>query len=128
MVFGHRNEENETSPSSDEVMEEGGRFRWLPGVVVTTAFAGFIALAWHAYHYGAQSVEDGNLVVVEADQTPMKEKPLDPGGMKFPNQDKTVFETFAGNGGNPPKVERIMPPPEEPMPKNIDSIAPASSR
>jgi SPOR domain len=65
-------------------------------------------------------VKDEDLVVVEADKTPVKDRPQDPGGMKFPNQDKTVFETFAGNAQNPPKVERVMPPPEEPMPKHID--------
>ena len=58
--------------------------------------AGFVALAWYAYHAGTQSVKDEDLIVVEADKTPMKEKPVDPGGMQFPNQDKTIFDTFAG--------------------------------
>ncbi len=101
--------------------EESSRLRWLPAAVVVAAFSGFAVLAWHAYHYGVQTVEDGELMVVEADQSPIKEKPVDPGGMKFPNQDKTVFETFSGSAGNPPKVERVMPPPEEPMPKHADA-------
>ena len=51
----------------------------------------------------------------------MKEKPADPGGMKFPNQDKTVFETFGNGTQLPPKVERVLPSPEEPMPKKLDT-------
>jgi hypothetical protein len=92
---------------------------WLPRVVVTVTVVGFVALAWYAYKTGTQSVNDEDLIVVEAEKTPLKEKPDDPGGMKFPNQDKTVFETFAGNTA-PPKVERVMPTPEEPIAKPLE--------
>ena len=95
--------------------------RWLPGVVVISALTGFSVLAWYAYTTSTQSSNEEDLLVVEADKTPMKEKPLDPGGMKFPNQDKTVFETFSNGAQQPPKVERVLPAPEEPMPKNIDT-------
>lgn len=98
-----------------------GMARFIPAVVVVSAFAGFIGLAWYAYHNGSQSLKDEDLVVVEADKTPMKDKPLDPGGLKFPNQDKTIFENFAGNVQNQPRVERVMPQPEEPMPKSLDT-------
>ncbi|MDX1975650.1 MAG: SPOR domain-containing protein [Rickettsiales bacterium] len=90
--------------------------RFVPVAVVFGAIAGFAWLAWYAYHSGAQSLNEDNLIVIEADSVPIKEKPLDPGGMKFPNQDKTVFETFSSNN-QPPKVERVLPPPEDPMPK-----------
>ncbi len=95
--------------------------RWLPRLVVVGTMVGFVALAWYAYRTGTQSVRDEDLLVVEADKTPVKEKPTDPGGMKFPNQDKTIFETFANNAQTPPKVERLMPAPEEPMPKRLDT-------
>lgn len=95
--------------------------RVLPPVVLACAFAGFVALAIYAYRAGGQSVKDGELLVVEADKTPMKEKPEDPGGMQFPNQDKTIFETFAAGGNQPPKVERVLPTPEEPIAKEVDS-------
>ncbi len=118
MGFGCRGDEVEETVVDEQDVHQS-RFRWLPGIVVLAAFSGFGVLAWHAYHYGAQSVDEGELMVVEADHGPIKEKPADPGGMKFPNQDKTVFETFSGGAANPPKVERVMPPPEEPMPKNV---------
>jgi hypothetical protein len=94
--------------------------RWLPTVVVVSALAGFVGLAWYAYNTGAQSMQEDQLLVVEADKAPMKEKPLDPGGMKFPNQDKTIFDTFAGSAP-PPRVERVLPAPEEPMPRDMDT-------
>jgi cell division septation protein DedD len=98
-----------------------GVAKWVPTFVVMTAFGGFIALAWYAYHTGTQSMNEEDLVVVEADKTPMKEKPLDPGGMKFMNQDKTIYDTFSANQANPPKVEHVMPAPEEPLAKPADS-------
>jgi len=82
--------------------------------------AGFVALAWYAYHAGTQSVKDEDLLVVEADKTPMKEKPVDAGGMQFPDQDKTIFETF-GNAKQLPKVERVLPTPEEPVAVEADT-------
>lgn len=106
---------------ADEEMMPRGLSRWLPAVVVLAVVGGFVSLAWYAYKAGTQSVKDEDLLVVEADKTPMKEKPVDPGGMKFPNQDKTIFETFNGNGAPPPKVERVLPLPEEPMPKEADN-------
>jgi len=94
-----------------------GFARFIPALVVLFAFGGFISLAWYAYHTGTQSVNEEDLVVVEADKTPMKEKPMDPGGMKFMNQDKSIYDTFSGNQANPPKVEHVMPAPEEPIAK-----------
>jgi len=103
------------------VDDEGSVTRWIPAAVVSVALAGFIGLAWYAYHSGTQSINEADLVVIEADKTPMKEKPLDPGGMKFPNQDKTIFDTFANGNQPPPNVERVIPAPEEPMNKNMDT-------
>src|SRR5690606_18973570 len=55
-------------------------------------------------------------------KTPIKEKPADPGGMQFPNQDKTIFDTFNGNATpTAQNVERILPSPEEPMSKDLDT-------
>lgn len=91
--------------------------RLLPPLVLICAFGGFVALAIYAYKAGSQSVNEGELMVIEADKTPMKEKPEDPGGMQFPNQDKTIFNTIA-SGSQPPAVERVLPAPEEPISKD----------
>lgn len=94
---------------------------WLPKAVVAVTVIGFAALAWYAYRTGTQSLREEDLLVIEADKTPLKELPENPGGMNFPNQDKTVFETFGAAGAAPPKVERVLPPPEEPIAKKLDT-------
>lgn len=115
-------EDTDIETAHAEVVEAGGLAGWIPAVVVFSAVVGFVALAWYAYNAGTQPMNEEDLVVVEADKSPLKEKPADPGGMKFPNQDKTVFETFAaGSAQAPAKVERIVPAPEEPMPKQMNA-------
>ena len=115
-------------PGTDLIIvnNSSGITRWAPLVIVFGVVGGFVMLSWYAYHAGIQSVKEEDLVVVEADKTPMKEKPADPGGMQFPNQDKTVFETFSGNAKQPAKVERVLPVPEEPMAKAADASEPTT--
>jgi cell division protein FtsN len=104
-----RNEEEDV-----EFENASGIMKWIPTIMLVSVITGFIMLAYYAYHSGKESVKEEELLVIEADKTPIKEKPEDPGGMKFPNQDKTIFETFS-NSPTPPKVERVLPSPEEPI-------------
>lgn len=92
----------------------------VPVIVVFGTISGFMALAWYAYQAGSQAVGDDELLIVEADKSPMKEKPTDPGGMQFPNQDKTIFDTFSGAKQPQAKVERVLPTPEEPLVRNTE--------
>lgn len=103
--------------NDDNAQSTSGIAKFVPAVVLVSAIIGFVSLAWYAYHTGRQSMKEDDLLVIEAEKTPIKEKPLDPGGMKFPNQDKTIFETFSGNQ-TPAKVERVLPAGEEPMEKS----------
>lgn len=100
-----------------EYNNASGIMRWIPTIMLVSVITGFVMLAYYAYNSGKQSVKEDELLVVEAEKTPIKEKPEDPGGMKFPNQDKTIFETFS-NTPTPPKVERVLPAPEEPITSN----------
>ncbi len=111
------------SKDIDDEENAGGISKWIPTIVLFGAIIGFVSLAWYSYHVGKESVKEEDLLVVEADSAPVKEKPLDAGGMKFPNQDKTVFETFSSNQ-QPAKVERVLPAPEEPITNNeeMDSV------
>lgn len=97
----------------DEISSAGVR-RFLPNMVMLFAVLGFSILSWYAYNSGTP-VKEEDLLVVEAEKTPMKEKPADPGGMQFPNQDKTIFETFSNSPQEDAKVERVLPAPEEPI-------------
>jgi len=89
--------------------------KWLPSLILLGSVFGFVLLAYYSYQNGGKPVKDEDLLVVEADKTPMKEKPTDAGGMQFPNQDKTIYETFSNNPAPLAKVERVLPAPEEPM-------------
>jgi len=85
-------------------------------VVLTIALVGFLALAWYAYHSGDGDRSDGSMIVIQAEDTPIKVAPGDPGGESFPNQDKTIYEAIApGDAGGGKKVETLLAAPEEPM-------------
>ena len=103
--------------NDDDISNANGILKWIPTIMLVSVVTGFLLLSYYAYNTGRQSVKEDDLLVIEAEKTPMKEKPLDPGGMKFPNQDKTIFETFSNNQA-PAKVERVLPTPEEPITKN----------
>jgi len=67
----------------------------------------------------------GELPLIEADDSPTKHRPAEPGGMVIPNQDKLVYETL-GDERNLDKIERLLPPPEEPMPPPEPVAPPAA--
>ena len=53
--------------------------------------------------------------VAEADASPYKSKPLDPGGEHIPDQEKQIYPATSGH---PPKDDAILgEAPEQPMPK-----------
>lgn len=108
---------DELEDDYEEEKEQSPAIRKLLYVVlVCSIVGGFSALAYYAYQFGRKPVDISQLQLVEASNEAYKEKPADPGGMEVPNMDKTVYDSISGkeNGGLP-KVERILPPPEEPM-------------
>lgn len=106
--------------------EETPRSRAMSWVVLAIALSGFVALAWYAYHSGSQSVTDGQMVVIKADETPIKEKPADAGGEQFPHQDKTIYDTISPyRTDKVAKVEKLLPEPEEPI---IEEEAPTATK
>ena len=70
--------------------------------------------------------DNGQPVLLKADNTPFKTKPDDKGGLQIPHQDKLIFNTLSSDG-KPITVERILPGPETPMnapQANADPIVP----
>lgn len=55
--------------------------------------------------------------VIEADGTPMKSRPADAGAEDAAPPDRLVYERLAG--ATRPSVERLLPPPEQPLPRPI---------
>lgn len=96
--------------------EEGTRSRAMSWVVLGVALSGFVALAWYAYHSGSKSMQDGQMVIIAADDAPIKERPEDAGGEQFPHQDKTIYDTISPyRASESAKVEKLLPEPEEPV-------------
>lgn len=54
-----------------------------------------------------QQVDETSVPIIRADSNPYKVKPQDPGGMKVPNKDSTIFETLKGDVPEP-KTENLL--------------------
>lgn len=110
--------ENKAIPSnhSDDHEEDMSPMpRWMSMSLVLIAVIGFFGLAWYAYKSGGQAMSEKDVEIVKADKTPVKEPPVNPGGMEIPNQDKTVYNLISNSKNDKQVVERIMPAPENPL-------------
>lgn len=89
--------------------------RSLPRLVLCIAIAGFLGLTYYAYHTGTQSLQDGQIPYIKAEETELKSAPLETGGEEFANKDKTIYDAispYTAPAGK--KVEKLLPEPEEP--------------
>ncbi|MBE6452531.1 MAG: hypothetical protein E7012_03465 [Alphaproteobacteria bacterium] len=59
--------------------------------------------------------QDAELPVIRRPQTAVKVQPADPGGMEILNQDKSVYDIIEKKDTSTPKVEKLLPAPEEPQ-------------
>ncbi|MBC8240744.1 MAG: SPOR domain-containing protein, partial [Alphaproteobacteria bacterium] len=87
-----------------------GRWVSFAAVVIISAGGGW-------YYFGDQLPldRDNSVPIIRADITPIKIKPADPGGMDVPDRDKLVYDRLKGEGAGT-NVERLLPPPETPIP------------
>jgi sporulation related protein len=95
------------------------RRRYLRGLVlalvaaaVMTAFGGGL---WYAYRQLSGHGAGGEVPLIRADGRETKMRPEQPGGMVIPNMDKTIYD----RGKDQPQIERLLPPPEAPMPRPV---------
>ena len=102
----------------DELDEQPGSIQhFLTIGLIFVAACGFVGLSWYAYNsYNSSHIE--KVPIIQADTSPTKISPQDPGGMKIPNMDKQVYGRFSKKA-SAPNVERILPGPEEPVNKNV---------
>lgn len=79
----------------------------------------FSAIIWIAYPEESERTEITSLPVVQADATPYKAQPDDPGGINIPHQDNEMFTLLepasGGDGTTQAVVEQLLPLPEEPV-------------
>ena len=91
------------------------RSRALPIFIALFALGAFGGIVWYAYTQGVQSGVSTVAPVIKAEDGPTKAKPEQPGGLQVPHQDKQVFQRLLPEGQTPQTVERLLPPPPEPL-------------
>lgn len=88
----------------------GGRVLPLSVALIALGSAG--AIVWYGYGGGMGGGAEGEVPIISASEAPERVQPDEPGGLQIPFQDNAVLN----NGETADdKVERILPPPEEPM-------------
>ena len=98
-------------------------------LVVLVLFGG-AAGAWNFFGYGLMQRfggGDGGVPMIRAQTGSVKVRPENPGGLKFPDRDKLVYnrmqKSAGGDGGQVGGQvggrgpERLLPPPEQPLPR-----------
>lgn len=100
--------------------------RWPKVAVAIVAIAVIAGVGGYVYERFSPRapVTSRQVPLIKADDSPTKIRPEEPGGMAIPDQDKLVYQALGESGGEE-KVERILPPPEEPIPLPPD-IEPAA--
>ena len=88
----------------------GGRVLPLSVALIALGSAG--AIVWYGYGGGMDGGAEGEVPIISASETPERVQPDEPGGLQIPFQDNAVLNNGEAAGD---KVERILPPPEEPM-------------
>jgi hypothetical protein len=113
-------------PSLPKREERPVRSKLAPILIAAVALTGFGGVVWYAYDQGIrQSGPPAITPLIKADTSPTKIRPEQPGGMEVPHQDKLVLNTLAdGNKAGAPQVERLLPPPESPLPRPAPTAQP----
>lgn len=81
-------------------------------LVAVLLFSGVLFLA---YQQGMKEGARNAPPVIEADGSPIKVAPDEPGGMEIPNTDKLIYDRMNGEDPAEPGVEQLLPQAEEPM-------------
>jgi cell division septation protein DedD len=87
------------------------------GVLISALALGvmvvFAAGLWAAYVQGTRQAPggEGDVPLIRADEHPTKMKPEQAGGMDIPDRDMLIYQQAH------PAVERLLPPPETPLPR-----------
>ncbi|WP_323795415.1 SPOR domain-containing protein [Nisaea sp.] len=112
--------EEEDRPGPPPLMsEETTKGRGLTIIAATLAVAAFAGIVWYAYDQGRRIGSETAAPLIKADVTPSKVRPDSPGGMEVPHQDKLVLDDLGSGRGaqnSESRVERLLPPPETPLP------------
>jgi len=99
-------------------MRRGGGF--LKTLLILVLAGGGGAATWAFYGDKIKGLfhdPESEIPVVRADPSPVKVRPENPGGLQVPNRDKLVYSRMQGGGTAEGSVERLLLPPETPLPR-----------
>jgi hypothetical protein len=128
MTWEHRGElraDPGIAPGDRNIDPRRRRSLW-SSIAVVAAIAAFGGVIWYAYHSGKDANRSGIPPLVKAETGPVKVKPDNPGGQEIPFQDSTVYDHLDKNSQKP-VVEKLLPPPEEPIARPQPSAVPAAN-
>lgn len=94
----------------------GGRPRRVALLLFLLALGLLSLVMLRAYKAAQEATIVAEVPLLRADAGPIRRRPEDPGGMTVPHREKLVYEAFEG-GTVEHVVERLLPPPEEPLPR-----------
>ena len=114
------------APMQTAAQATGGRGLGMVFLAVI-ALGVFGVVIWYAYEQGVRRGVQMAPPLIKADTNPIRIKPVTPGGMKVPHQDKTVYERLTGET-KPTEAEKLLPPPENVIEKPLAIVRDAVSR
>ncbi len=96
------------------------RARLLPMWILIAAVV-VVGVAWALSdrYLGESETAETDVPLVTAEETPVKVRPKEPGGVEVPDRDKYVYKSLTEEE---PDVEQLLPPPEEPMELSAASV------
>ncbi|WPZ32973.1 SPOR domain-containing protein [Thalassobaculum sp. OXR-137] len=97
-----------------ELRDPPRRSRAIGAFLATFALTAFAGVVWYAYDRGLHAGSEATAPLIQADPSPIKVRPEQPGGLDVPNQDKLVYGALRPGQGEDSSVERLLPPPEKP--------------
>ncbi len=99
--------------TADNERDQRRRSRLMPVGIALVILAAFGGVVWFAFlDPGTSSDRQQTVELIQADPEPVKTKPENPGGMQVEHQDKLILNPDPEK----PQVERLLPPPEAPLP------------
>lgn len=85
----------------------------VPILITMIVMTGGVTIAWYSYNAGVKEGSEGAAPLLKPDG-PMKVAPANPGGTQIPHKDISIYQSL-NEDGKQSKVERILPPPEQPL-------------
>jgi hypothetical protein len=103
-------------PESEVVWEPETTRRGVtaPFLIAAVVLLLFGSVLWWFYSSGGEQI-GGEVPVIAAEETPIKEKPAEEGGLEVPDQDKLVYNNITEGEDQTSGVEQLLPAPEEPV-------------